>query len=434
MRSYDKYKPSGVEWIGEIPEEWGIAKLKRIAKIKTGYTPPKIDEGNYSEDGIIWVKPDNLDQFHPISDSKEKVSSQGLKEQNLVPPGSVLVCCIGSIGKFGIAGTNLVTNQQINSVTFSNVIYDGFGKYLIFAAEQEHLRLANGNVVKILNTENQGSIFFCVPPISEQTAIANYLDDKTAKIDSLIEKKKKLIELLREERTAVINEAVTKGLNYDSSDLSDYLDSKNHSNYNNQKNHSADRRRMKDSGIEWLGKMPEHWEVKKLKYVLSIKSGDGIKSEDIDFEGTYPVYGGNGVMGYTEKYNSEKLDIIVGRVGAKCGNVRLVAGKKWISDNALVAELLGGYDYKYISIVLESINLNSLANQNAQPLITGTLVRDKVVSLPKKITEQQLIVQHIETETKRIDSTIYKIEKEIELLTEYRTALISEVVTGKIKV
>ncbi|MBU1095525.1 MAG: restriction endonuclease subunit S [Bacteroidetes bacterium] len=181
-------------------------------------------------------------------------------------------------------------------------------------------------------------------------------------------------------------------------------------------------------------KLPKHCEVKKLKYVLSIKSGDGIKSEEIDFEGTYPVYGGNGVMGYTVRFNSDKLDIIIGRVGAKCGNVRLVDGKKWISDNALVSELFEGYDYKFISIVLDSINLNSLANQNAQPLITGTLVRDKVIALPLEITEQLQIVQHIVTETKRIDGTITKIEKEIELLAEYRTALISEVVTGKIKV
>jgi type I restriction enzyme, S subunit len=245
------------------------------------------------------------------------------------------------------------------------------------------------------------------PNKQEQTAIAKYLDRKTAEIDELIADKKRLLELYEEEKTAIINQAVTKGINPDV--------------------------KMKDSGIEWLGEIPEHWEVKRLKYLLKINSGEGIQSEQIKPDGTYPVYGGNGIVGYTENYNSDSLQIIIGRVGAKCGNVRLVSGTKWISDNALVANLTASVNLNFLSIQMQNMDLNKMANQNAQPLITGTMVKEKEALFPP-IEEQQAIVNHIETECSRIDAKKAKTEKLVDLLTEYRTALISEVVTGKIKV
>lgn len=416
-KQYDKYKSSGVEWIGEIPEHWDLKKIKHVCYVKgrVGWKGLKASEfllngyaflitGTDFKNGlVVWNNCYHIDKERYDEDPYIQ-----LKEDDL------LLTKDGTIGKLAIV-KNLNKPACLNSGIFvvrslsdklltaylywllRSVVFSSFNDYTSYGSTIQHLY------------QNVFIEFrFCLPIIEEQIAIANYLDDKTAQIDSLIEKKKKLVDLLKEERTAIINQGVTRGMNPDV--------------------------KLKPSGIEWLDDIPEHWEVKRLKFVLSIKSGDGIKSEEIDFEGTYPVYGGNGIMGYTEKYNSDKLDVIIGRVGAKCGNVRLVDGKKWISDNALVAELFDGNDYKFISIVLESINLNSLANQNAQPLITGTLVREKAVSLPFEINEQLKIVQHIETETKRIDETIFKIEKEIELLVEYRTALISEVVTGKIKV
>jgi type I restriction enzyme S subunit len=253
-----------------------------------------------------------------------------------------------------------------------------------------------------------GDIKISLPPTpEEQTSIANYLDRKTAEIDDLIADKKRLLELYEEEKTAIINQAVTKGINPDVP--------------------------MKVSGIEWLGEIPEHWEVKKLKYVIKINSGEGIKSEDIKPEGKYPVYGGNGIVGYTECFNSNANDIIIGRVGAKCGNVRLVSGKKWISDNALVANLIAEVVLYFLFIQMQNMDLNKMANQNAQPLITGTMVKEKEALFPP-IEEQQAIVQHIVSESARIDTKKSRTEKLIDLLTEYRTALISEVVTGKIKV
>jgi type I restriction enzyme S subunit len=136
-------------------------------------------------------------------------------------------------------------------------------------------------------------------------------------------------------------------------------------------------------------------------------------------------------MGYAEKYNNENGDIIIGRVGAKCGNVRFVNGKKWISDNALVANT--NQDKTYISMLIHVLDLNKSANQNAQPLITGSMVKEHIVCLPP-MDEQAVIINHIVNSNLKIDQTILKIEKEITLLEEYKASLIYEAVTGKIDV
>jgi type I restriction enzyme, S subunit len=208
-----KLKDSGIDWLGEIPEEWEVKKLKYIAKIKTGYTPPKNDSNNYSDDGKIWVKPDNLKQLVPIVSSSKKISNQGLKENSIIPKGSVLVCCIGSIGKLGIAGVNLITNQQINAIVFNSYVNSQFGQYLIISSKEEHIKYANENVVKILTTKDQGQIVFAIPSLHEQAVIANHLDCKTAEIDAKVAKTKKMIELLKEYRAALISEVVTGKIN-----------------------------------------------------------------------------------------------------------------------------------------------------------------------------------------------------------------------------
>jgi type I restriction enzyme, S subunit len=188
--------------------------------------------------------------------------------------------------------------------------------------------------------------------------------------------------------------------------------------------------KYKPASVEWLGAVPEHWEVKKLKWAYqSIGSGDGISPDDIEPIGTYPVYGGNGIMGYTESYNSKNEDIIIGRVGAKCGNVYLEDGQKWISDNALKLTI-DKVVLKYLALVLDARNLNQLANQNAQPLITGSMVGNQFIPLP----EQQTIAAFLDRETDKIDKLFAKVTIIIARLKEYRTALISSAVTGKIDV
>lgn len=205
-----KMKDSGVEWIGEIPEGWGVKKLKHLANIQTGNTPPKSDLDNYCEDGIPWIKPDDLGNLFPLKTSKEKLSDKGASLARIIPENSVLVCCIGTIGKIGVAGCKLATNQQINSVIFKNSkVTSKYGQYLLTSAEQEHIKKSNKNVVAILNSDSQKNIEIPYPPLDVQLEIVSFLDKETFKIDALISKIQLSIDKLKEFRTALISAAVT---------------------------------------------------------------------------------------------------------------------------------------------------------------------------------------------------------------------------------
>lgn len=184
--------------------------------------------------------------------------------------------------------------------------------------------------------------------------------------------------------------------------------------------------KYKDSGVEWIGEIPEHWEVKKLKYVISIRSGESIEPIFVNDEFSIPIYGGNGIMGYTTKSNSTDKELIIGRVGAYCGNVYLSQEEKWISDNAL--RVLTNQIWGFIFHFLKALNLNKYASQNAQPLITGTLVKDQIISLPP-IFEQISIANYIDSKTTEIDQTIADKAALIILFEEEKKALINEVVT-----
>ena len=115
---YDKYKDSGIEWIGEIPDSWNVKRLKVLASIQTGNTPPKENssEDYYTEQGFLWVKPDNLDNFNPIKTTNEYLNNEGIKIARVVPANTPLICCIGSIGKFGVSNKSVAFNQQINAI------------------------------------------------------------------------------------------------------------------------------------------------------------------------------------------------------------------------------------------------------------------------------------------------------------------------------
>jgi type I restriction enzyme S subunit len=430
MKKYDSYKDSGIEWIGEIPEHWEVKKLKHLSYIKTGYTPSKDDKENYDEAGVVWAKPDDLKEYLPIIDSKERISEIGLKKQNLIPKYSILVCCIGSVGKFGIAGCDLVTNQQINSIVFNESTNTQFGKYLIGASIIEHDRNSNGNVVKILNSENQKNIFFPLPPpLEEQNSIASFLDRKTSELDDIIADKKRLLELYEEEKTAIINQAVTKGLDPNAP--------------------------MKDSGIEWLGEIPEHWEVKKLKNISSIVLGKMLLSQDKGGYSLKPYLRAANLnwinvnvedvkeMWFSDmeilKYRLKRNDLLVsegGEVGRTC-IWKEELDECYIQNSVHKVTFHDSYEphyYLQLFFVYGKIGaFDSLVNRISIAHLTAEKLREvEILDLPLK--EQQSIVQHIESECSKIDFKKARTEELIELLTEYRTALISEAVTGKIKV
>jgi type I restriction enzyme S subunit len=190
---------------------------------------------------------------------------------------------------------------------------------------------------------------------------------------------------------------------------------------------------MRDSGISWLGEVPEHWEVMKLHHIVRMKSGSNITSTDIEEAGEYPVYGGNGVRGYFENYTHEGRFVLVGRQGALCGNVNYAHGRFWASEHAVVATPDRELDVVWLGETLRAMNLNQYSESAAQPGLSVEAVGRLEMPFPP-VGEQGRIASFIRTQTTKIDNLMNVTVQTISSLTEYRTALITAATTGKIDV
>lgn len=203
-------KPNGIEWIGDIPAEWEVVKLKRLAKIETGNTPPKNSESIFfsRESGYLWIKAENLGSTKSIEETTEYLTEEGIKHGRLFPAHSVFVCCIASVGKVGFCSKAASCNQQINALSFINAHWK-YGFYLTVAQETEYLLYASGNVMKIINSEKQSNLMCPLPQLAEQAEIVAYLDQQCAEIDRLIAKKEQIITELESYKKSLIYECVT---------------------------------------------------------------------------------------------------------------------------------------------------------------------------------------------------------------------------------
>lgn len=257
-----------------------------------------------------------------------------------------------------------------------------------------------------LNTNTVGEIVIPLPKNNEIDSIITYLDTKTSEIDEIIADKKRLLELYEEEKTAIINQAVTKGLDPNVP--------------------------MKDSGIEWLGEIPEHWEVKKLKYVAKIGNGKDHKNV-WDEDGVYPIYGSGGIFGKSNEFIYDKPSVLLGRKGT-IDKPQFVEVPFWAVDTTYYTiineDLVLPY---YFFLLTNTIDFNKYKYGSAVPSMTQEVLKEILFAVPS-LLEQEVIVHHIESECSKIDFKKARTEELIELLTEYRRALISEAVTGKIKV
>lgn len=256
--------------------------------------------------------------------------------------------------------------------------------------------------------EDFSNSFIAIPPVREQEAIAVYLNDEISHIDSLIDEAKASIEEYKSWKASIIYEAVTKGLDKDVE--------------------------MKDSGMEWIGNMPVHWNHTSLKNLCDMQSGRNLTSEQIADEGEYPVYGGNGIRGYYDSYNTEGEFLTVGRQGALCGNVHRVTGQVWATEHAVVTRPKEQVDLGYLYYELIAMNLNQYAsNTAAQPGLAVGAILAKQALLPP-MAEQKAIGKHLDMMSSSIDSLISEKESLISDLESYKKSLIFEVVTGKRKV
>ena len=390
MKPYPAYKDSGIEWVGKIPKEWKPGKVKHNVLIveKTGL---------HAAEG----KKEGLYPFFTSSQTQDKFINKAIIHDECLILGNGGSASIHYMnGKFSASNDCLVLKRQKNIII-------KFLYYLLFSNIKVIDDLGfNGIGLRHLQRVFFDNMLIYFPPIQEQLRIASYLDRKTAQIDELISKKEKIIELLKEERVAIINEAVTKGLNPNAE--------------------------MKDSGIEWLGKIPKHWEVERLKSACTFAYGDSLSNE-YRIEGNVPVYGSNGIVGCHNKAITEKPCIIIGRKGS-FGKINFSEAECFPIDTTyFIDSRFAKCDLKWLNYVLSLLELDMFSNDTGVPGLNRDNAHNKKIPLPN-INEQKIIADYLDRKTAEIDSQIENMTRAIGCLKEYRTALISEVVTGKIDV
>lgn len=196
-----------------------------------------------------------------------------------------------------------------------------------------------------------------------------------------------------------------------------------------EKNSEKKEKKMRDSGIPWIGEVPEGWEFSKIKYHCTMKSGDNITALDISDNGEYPVYGGNGLRGFYKIYNKNGNHILIGRQGALAGNVHLVNGKFWATDHAVIVTLKNDVFINYFFRMLESMNLNQYAfDTAAQPGLSVSRIMNLNIVLPN-LKEQHRIADFLGSKCSEIDTLIENLRARMESAKEYKKAVITEAVT-----
>jgi type I restriction enzyme, S subunit len=433
-KPYPAYKDSGVEWLGEIPAHWEVRRLKYVMKdMVAGPFGSSLTKDLYTERGYrVYGQEQVIPADFSIGDyyiSKELYLTM---RRYAVNTGDVLVSCVGTFGKVAVvppeAEPGIINPRLAKLVPNKVAIIPAYLGLLLGSqvAFEQMEQVSRGGTMGVINLSLLSEVQLPLPPISTQHAILTYLDRETTKINVLIAKKERLIELLQEKRAALISHAVTKGLDPTV--------------------------RMRDSGVEWLGEIPVHWEAKKIKRLCQVKRGASPRPIDdpiyFDDEGEYAwvrisdVSASSKYLLKTEQQLSELgqsksvcLDpgelfvSIAGTVGKpiitqiKCcihdGFVYFTGLKQ--NREYLFYVFSGGELYKGLGKLGTQLNLN-----------TDT-IGDIRIPVPPD-TEQCAIAAYIDSETARIDTLISRIQEGIEKLKEYSSALISAAVTGKIDV
>jgi type I restriction enzyme S subunit len=445
MKQYPNYKPSDVEWIDNIPIHWDKTTLKYTGFLYGGITGKSGDDFN-NED-----KPDNkrfipftniLGNTYIIQDDYGTVSISDNENQNKVKQYDLFFLMSSEtqedVGKSSVLKDD-IGELYLNSFCkgfrlIDERIYPLFLNYLLSGhCYRKQLSIGGNGFTRInLRLDKVKDFLFYYPTLPEQHQIVEFLDEKTSIIDDLIQKKQRKIELLKEQRTSIINHIVTKGLNPNV--------------------------KMKDSGVEWIGEIPEHWELKRLNTLGRFSKGGGIRKDEILPSGLPCIRYGE-IYTHYDRIVFSTISFISEESSRNCesikkGDVLFTGSGETIEDigksvvyygdsdvfvggDIIILRLNQGLDPIFISYLMNChyvIYQKSLSGKGEIVVhIYSKQLKDIMISIPPLI-EQYQIAQYLDQKTNEIDTTITLENKKIDLLKEYRQSLISEVVTGKIDV
>jgi type I restriction enzyme S subunit len=395
--AYTEKKSSGVDWLGEIPRHWNISALKRVLSepLKYGATeagdcddrsfPRYLRITDFDNDGSL-----RTDTFASLPEE--------IARDYYVNEGDVLFARSGATvgktflfrnyqGRACFAGYLIKASPARHKLTPEFLYY--FTKSPAYEAWRDFI--FTQATIQNIGADKYAYLPVCLPPLPEQQRIAAYLDASCAAIDAAVAAKRRQLETLDALRRSNIHRVVTRGLD--------------------------DSVELKKSAVEWLGRIPAHWAIKRIKDIVELKSGDAITSDSITPIGEYPVFGGNGLRGYTTSFTHSGYYALIGRQGALCGNINYASGQFWASEHAVVATTHRKHDTFWFGELLRVMNLNQYSNAAAQP---GLAVdRIKFLRIPIPPYEEQIRI------SSWLKNTIIKNEEMVSIQNQLRTTGVS---------
>ena len=420
----EQMKPSGIDWIGEIPCSWNIKRIKYLAQLKgrigwqgltsdeyTDVGPFLITGVDFSNGGINW---ENC--VHITEERWAEAPEIHIKNRDL------LITKDGTVGKVAIV-ENLQGKASLNSgVLLIKTSNDYNKKFLYWALLSEEFwtwfRLKNaGNSTIVHLYQNDFAEFsYTFPDATEQQAIADFLDKECNQIDSIAADLEKQITLLQQYKKSLITETVTKGLDKSVP--------------------------MKDSEVEWIGKIPEHWKAKRLKYVMNNFDAQRkpieAQNRSQDGEILYDYYGASGAIDKIDDYIFDETSILIGEDGANLvlRNLPLIyiaTGKYWVNNHAHILRPKSESDLYYMAYQMEIIDYSQFITGSAQPKLSQENLNNVFLVVPP-LNEQRRIASYLEEKISCIDTIVRKKQEQLSTIQQHKKSLIYEYVTGKKRV
>ena len=413
LKPYPRTKDSGVATLGEVPQHWKVLPLCAVA------TPKSVTGQQHRELLSVYLDRGVI-RFSEIEEKRTNVTSEDLSKYQAVEPGDFVLnnqqAWRGSVGVSSVSGIVspaylvLTLRQELMHSDFANLLFRDRAMVAQYLMSSRGV----GTIQRNLYWPHLKRAVFPLPSLNEQTAIARFLDHIDRRIQKYIRAKEQLISLLEEQKQVLTHQVITGQI--------DVRTGEPYPEY-------------KESGVGWLGKVPAHWTVRRLKTLCGMRSGEAITANSIEAAGNYPVYGGNGLRGFTSRYTHVGDFALIGRQvkNALCGNVHTVSGRFWASEHAVVASLRAGLALEWFAAVLRCMNLNQYSISAAQPGLSVEKVLNLFLAAPSH-AEQASIAEHIQKHASESTNAINRTRREIALLSEYRTRLVADVVTGKLDV
>ncbi|HED8510838.1 TPA: restriction endonuclease subunit S [Campylobacter upsaliensis] len=430
------YKPSGIDYLGLIPHHWEVARSGLIYKnISSGTTPQSDNDEYYKNGNIFWINSGDLNDS-VLTNSKNKITQRAIMAYSVLkifPKGSLIIAMYGAtIGKVSILGIDACTNQACCVLCESKYLNTRFVFYYFIAKRQDLISMAYGGGQPNISQDIIKNFKIPLPPLQEQKEIVEFLDSKCEKIQNYIDKKQKLITLLQEKKQALINKVVTKGLNPNIE--------------------------FKNSGIEYLGLIPHHWEAVKVKFTAYVKGRigfHGLNSNEFRYdEGAYLVTGNdfdnNEVMWDKCRRVSEERfyedpnihlqnnDLLITKDGTigKTAIVNNCPKQATLNSGIFLVRTLKEMCFvKYLFFIINSQYFKEFVNVKTSGSTIKHLYQsdfhDLKIPLPP-LQEQKQIANFLDEKCEKINSAIEKTKRQIELIKEYKNTLINEAVCGRV--